>query len=354
MIPHSRPTITETDLAAVAAQLRSAWLAEGAAAATLETRFRILWNACGAVATGSGSQALLLALRAVGVGPGREVIVPTFVCAEVLGVVEALGATPVIVDVGADYLLDPDRFRDALSSRSAAVILPFVAGRSTDPARYREAGVPVVLDLAQYFPSDIDPDIDPNRRRPLLPAGDIAVFSFEATKVIAAGEGGLVLTRHPDLAQAIAAAKRLNNTSYKLNLYPLSDLQAALALSQLAQVPGFLARRSALAARYREQLTDAPGMISVPPTELGSEYRFLIRLTGMRTTDAVIAACAEAGVAVRRPVADLLHHLRPERAHPCPMAEKLYRSTLSLPLYPSLTIDEQRHVVSTLRTVLDG
>lgn len=352
MIPHSRPTITDADLAAVTGRLRSAWLAEGEATAALEARFRTLWDAGCAVATGSGSQALLLALRAVGAGPDREVVVPTLVCAEVLGVIEALGATPVIVDTGADYLLDPNRVREALSPRSAAVVLPFLAGRAVDPARYRAAGVPVVLDLAQYLPPAIDPAVDPDRRPSPLPEGDVTVFSFEATKVIAAGEGGLVLTRRPDLARTLATAKRLDQTPYKLNLYPLSDLQATLALSQLTQAPEFLARRRVLAARYREGLADVPGMVPVPPTEDGIDYRFLIRLMGDRTTDGVIAACAGAGVAVRRPVADLLHHLRPERARPCPTAEALHRNTLSLPLYPSLTDAEQERVITTLRTVL--
>lgn len=177
MIPHSRPWITDEDCEAVVAVLRSGMLNEGAATRRLEQWFEHASGGGTAVATGSGSQALLLALRALEVGAGAEVILPTYVCAEVLGVVESLGATARLVDIADDYLINANATAAAITPRTRAIIVPYVMGIRTDIEPLRTHGVPIIEDLAQW--------LGPVRAF----KGDIQVFSFEATKVVAAGEG---------------------------------------------------------------------------------------------------------------------------------------------------------------------
>ncbi|MGE0385663.1 MAG: DegT/DnrJ/EryC1/StrS family aminotransferase [Gammaproteobacteria bacterium] len=344
MIPHSRPTITDEDVAGVVEQLRSGMLAEGEAAARVESWFAAHGAAAGAVAVGSGCQGLLLALRALGVRAGDEVILPTLVCPEVWSVVDWCGAKAVVVDVDEDYLLSLEAARAALSPRTRAIILPYVLGIHRDPAPLRSLGVPVLEDCAQY--------LDPARMAGAL-LGDAVVYSFEATKVLAAGEGGLVLTRRDDVARALRAAKRCGKSGGKLNLFPLSDLQARLALTQLGQIDAFLARRRTLAQRYLAAFEGHPS-IAVPHAVRTASMFFRLplqmRAGGKEEVDALIERCAARGVSVRRPVDRLVHRLPGVRAQ-CLVAEDLHARTFSVPLYPALSDEDAQAVV---RAVLDS
>ncbi|CAB3650519.1 UDP-4-amino-4-deoxy-L-arabinose--oxoglutarate aminotransferase [Achromobacter pulmonis] len=337
MIPHSRPWITDEDCEAITTALRSGMLNEGTATRRLEQWFERAGGGT-AVATGSGSQALLLALRAVGVGAGTDVVVPTYVCAEVLGVVESLGAVARLVDIAGDYLISPDAAAAAITPCTRAIIVPYVMGiRATiDPLRVH--GVPIIEDLAQW----------------LGPVhafeGDIQVFSFEATKVVAAGEGGLAHTRSPGLAQRLVDAKRVASSPYKLNLYPLSDLQATLALSQLERLQAVWHRRQLLAQRYLAGLADTPLILPPPRVDQGMYFRFAVQLPDGFEVEHIIAAFARHGVAVRRPVDGLLHHFRPTETA-FPMVQSLYDRTLSLPLYPALSDDDQDMVLAAARAI---
>ncbi|GAB1849127.1 UDP-4-amino-4-deoxy-L-arabinose aminotransferase [Achromobacter xylosoxidans] len=338
MIPHSRPWITDEDCEAVVAVLRSGMLNEGAATRRLEQWFEHASGGGTAVATGSGSQALLLALRALEVGAGAEVILPTYVCAEVLGVVESLGATARLVDIADDYLINANATAAAITPRTRAIIVPYVMGIRTDIEPLRTHGVPIIEDLAQW--------LGPVRAF----KGDIQVFSFEATKVVAAGEGGMAMARTPELAQRLVQAKRIASSPYKLNLYPLSDLQATLALSQLERLSKTWERRQMLAQRYIAGLADTPVIVPAQRIEHGMYFRFAVQLPAGFEVAQAITAFARHGVAVRRPVDSLLHHIRSTTAT-FPMAQALYDRTISLPLYPALSDDDLDVVLSAAHAV---
>jgi UDP-4-amino-4-deoxy-L-arabinose-oxoglutarate aminotransferase len=313
---------------------------EGLIASQLEAAFLTKLGGTIAVACGSGSQALLLALRAVDVEAGDEVIVPTYVCAEVLATIEALGATAVIVDVSEDYLIDIDEARRARTPRCKAVVVPYVLGIFRDIAPLRSLGLPLIEDCAQFMPD-----------RPDALKGDLAIFSFEATKVIAAGEGGLVLCRTESIGARLGALKRFDGGRFKLNLYPLSDILAALALSQLSAVPAFLARRRGIAKEYLDGLRDLDTLY-LPSTFVGSSmfFRFPIRVRGklQGKVAAMIEALKVRGVSARKPVDPPLHHLR-SGSPSCECADALYDSTLSIPLYPALTQSDVAQVIAAVR-----
>jgi dTDP-4-amino-4,6-dideoxygalactose transaminase len=340
VIPHSRPTLEAQDIERVSAQLRSGMVAEGALAAAVEARLARRWGAATATVTGSGTQALVLALAALGVDRGAEVLCPDYVCPEVLAAIEARGARPVLVDIGDDYLPPRDGLAQARGPRTAAIVLPLLFGLCAPTSGLRDLGVPLIADCAQFFPGQgavARLDVD------------LVVLSFEGTKMLTSGEGGAVVAHDAALGARVAACKRLDGP-YKLNLYPLSDLQAALLDAQLDRVDEFIARRRRIAERYRAGLR-LPSSVVAPGWQ--AAYSCFFRYP-LRIADApddllpwLIESCGGRGVAVRRPVDALLHRLR-ECAADFPGAERAWRETLSLPIYPALAEKEQSVVIDVV------
>ena len=343
-VPHTRTEITPEDEAAVLAALRGRVLVEADRSRALEERFVGMFGGAGAVAVGSGSQALAVALKAVGAGQGCEVILPSYVCAQVLAAVEHVGATGVVVDVAEDWMIDPQAVLAARTDRTKAIIAAQMFGMFRDFSALLEAGVPLIEDCAQSFPDWRDPA---NRL-----AGDIVVFSFEATKPVAGGEGGMVLVRNPDLMAGVTAQKRFRDTPYRANFHPLPALSAALAASQIERYPATLAAREKIARRYIEALDSiSPALVSSPVRNARAWQRFLVRVTGDPVR--LIEAFSGHGIAVRRPVEVPLHLLCPDTARgSCPVAERLWAETLSLPIYPELTPRDQGRVIDACRTLL--
>lgn len=326
MIPHSRPWIDESDLHAVRMQLESGMLAEGQAHAALESALAEKFGFAHAFAVGSGCQALQLALRACGAGPGRRVVAPTYVCPEVLGTIEACGAQTVLSDTGGDYAVDPDDDAVTNASPDDLLVLPFLFGADMDISRYSRFAGRLVLDWAQYLP----------RRAEIAPEAAIAILSFEATKPLAGGEGGAILVRDDALARAIARQREVAGTNRKLNLYPLSDLQCALVLSQLARYDAFVRRRVAIGARYDAAIAGSRKVARPVCAANGVPYRYVLQLAHTElTVDGAVAAFAARGIAVRRPVDTLLHAFRPA-SRAFPVAQRLFDRTISIPLYPAL------------------
>lgn len=342
MIQHSKPWISDADLTAVSACLRSHMVAEGSAVADFEAVLAGRFRYPHAVATGSGCQALLLALRAVAVDARSEVIVPTYVCPEVLGVVEYLGATPILADVGPDYLLSFHETKRLTTSRTAAIVVPYLFGIDCDLTRFRSLGVPLIADWAQYLPL--------SSGQPCI--ADLSVLSFEGTKMITAGEGGAVLAQHSFGAE-VAGMKRVGGSNSKLNLFPLSDLQATLVAAQLARIDLILERRKAIADRYFEELANLPSMVL--PTSIRSRsvfFRFPLQVRAGPDLAGIMDRFAANGVAVRRPVETMLHHVR-SGSRQFPVAQSLFESTISLPIYPALTDDEVDRVISVSKEVFN-
>jgi dTDP-4-amino-4,6-dideoxygalactose transaminase len=339
-IPHSKPVLADAEQARVHMQIATGMLEQGTATAAVEAWFAARYAALAARATGSGSQALMVALRCLGAGPGTEVVIPTYVCPDVMAVVEYSGAHPVLVDSAEDYLPDEAAVAAALSTRTRAIVFPYLYGiwRSIDAIRAH--GVPVIEDCAHFIAPD-------------LPGGgivgDLAIFSFKTTKLVAAGEGGLVLTRSPRWHEAIAWAKHACGGRAALNLFPLSDLNATLLNAQLERLDEFLAARRRLAERYLTAFADSPALrLDGALAARSIHYRLPLRLADPGRLEQVIADFAAAGIVVRRPLAAMCHQLRAAPGH-FPMAERLFSDTISLPLYPALSPDEIERIVSAGR-----
>jgi perosamine synthetase len=327
VIPHSRPSITDDDVERVAAVVRSGQLAQGPEAASLERELATRLGVEAAAVLTSGTTALELALRALDVGAGHEVLIPSYVCDALHHAVTRCGAQPVLVDADpATLSLSAKDAEARLTRRTRAVIVPHAFGLLVDLAPFVALGVPVLEDHAQALGAELS-------GRPAGASGTLGVCSFYATKMIAAGEGGAVVGP----ARLVARVRDAREYDEREPLAPrmnakLTDMQAALARSQLARLDGFVARRRAIAARYRARLARAACRLPADGDRTHVYHRFVI---GLERHPAIVqSALAERGVAARRPVFRPLH--RALGLHGYPEAERLWSSALSIPCYPAL------------------
>lgn len=379
-IPFALPDITEQEISAVVAAMRSGWLTTGPNAAAFEREFAEYLGGDGikAVAVNSATAGLHLAVEALGIGPGDEVIVPTWTFTATAEVVRYLGATPVVVDVRADTLnIDLQAAERALTSRTKALIPVHFAGLPIDrcelSAFASKHGIAVVEDAAHAFPV---------RSRGRLVGdsdSDAVVFSFYATKTITTGEGGMLVTRDPELAQR-ARIMRLHGISrdvfdrytstkpgwqYEVVApgfkYNLTDTAAAMGRVQLARALAMRSARSRIAARYTEGLAGLP--LTLPETPASPDehswYLYVVRLTQDATIsrDDFIQKMAAAGIGTSVHFIPLhLHrywwetyHLRQEDF---PVATDNFRRAVSLPAFSAMTDDMVDRVIDTVRSIL--
>lgn len=344
MIAHSRPSITDEDVERVARVVRSGQLAQGPEVAALERELAARLGVEDAAAVASGTAALELALGALGVGAGDEVLIPTYVCDALYHAVRRTGAAPVLVD--ADPATRSLSAKDALARRTPrtrAVIVPHAFGLAVDLEAFQALEVPVIEDCAQALGATAETG------RPAGGGGALAVCSFYATKMIAAGEGGAVAGP----AALVARVRDTRDYDGRAGLAPrgnakLTDMAAALARGQLARLDAFVARRRALAARYRARLAGAPLRLPADPGARHVYHRFVVGLDG--DPAAVAAALAARGVTARRPVFRPAHTALGLGGYP--EADRLWAESLSIPCYPALTDDEAERVAQAVREAL--
>jgi dTDP-4-amino-4,6-dideoxygalactose transaminase len=343
LIPHSRPTLGDDDARAVARVVQSGHVAQGPEVAAFERELASRLGVAAAAVVTSGTVALELALRALGVGPAHEVIVPTYSCDALHHAVTRTGARPVLADVEArTQALDLEDVRRRLTARTGAIVLVHAFGRAVDATPFLALGPAVVEDCAQALGAVVN-------RRAAGAAGALSICSFYATKLLTTGEGGAV-AGSPDVVSRVRDAREYDD---RADLAPrmnakLTDLQAALGRSQLARLDRFIARRRAIAARYRAALAGAPCALPEDPGAAHVYHRFIVEVP--RVVDGVIAALAARGITARRPVFRPLH--RAAGATGYPVAERLWERSLSLPCYPALADAEVDEVATALREAL--
>lgn len=375
-IPYARQALDRDDLAAVAEVLGSDWLTTGPKVAEFEAALAGFCGAGEAAVVSNGTAALHLAMLALGIGPGDEVVVPAMTFAASANCVLYAGGTPVFADVDpASLLLDPASAEMKITPRTKAIIAVDYAGQ---PCAWDELrtladsrGLALVADGCHALGATF-------AGRPVGSLADLTCFSFHPVKHIATGEGGAVATDSPDLAQAV---RRLRNHGITTDArqreeagtwfyemqdlgfnYRLTDIQCALGISQLRKLPAWLARRRELAARYAALLADIPG--AAPLALLpGREHAWHLYV--------VQVAPELAGEGRRRVFEDLRAaglgvnvHYVPVHLHPyyrralgtseglCPRAEAAYSRIISLPMYPGLADADQDRVAAALATAL--
>lgn len=344
-VAHSKPWILDEDIAAVSEVLASSMIGQGALVRRLERRLAGWLGMSDGVAAGSGSAALELALRGLGIGPGDEVVAPTYVCRSIVEAVLTVGAAPVLCDAGPDWVTTPGEVGRKMSGRCRAIVVPHLYGIFADIDAFRGFGVPIIEDCAQA--------LDADGARPAR--GDVAVLSFHPTKCVAAGEGGLAVAADEALVERMRQWRDGHAGSgrgYAARVFsPLSDLAAALALRQLDRYDRALARRREIAGRYAEAVAAArPEALNRNALGRSMHFRFPIRLPG--GLGACESAFARHRVLVRKGVDELLHRGLGLPDEDFPSAVAHFETTVSIPIYPALTGADEARCIAAIADAL--
>jgi perosamine synthetase len=352
MIPHSRPAIGQEDFRATTEVLRSGQIAQGPWVERFERGMAGFFGLQGGVAVSSGTAALELALRALRIGAGDEVIMPSYVCPAPWLATQRVGAQATLVDIDLNtFNIDPLAACQAVTNKTRAIIVPHLFGLPADLTALERLGIALIEDCAQTLGAT-------EQGRPVGTVGRLTVCSFYATKLLCAGEGGMVLSNEGALLERVRSlreydgAPTLDPSSCNLKL---TDLQAALGLSQLGRLSTFHERRSLLGAAYREALSSKAAVCpSVPSGRTHGYYRFTIRLPHLRTDPegllGLISRLEQQGIHCRKPVFRPLHRYLDQSGFP--NSDEADRTALSIPLYPDLTDDEVRQIQQSLTKVL--
>lgn len=342
-IPHSKPDISDDELEAVRQVVGSGMVAEGFKVRQFEVAIADYLGLIGGVATSSGTTALFLALRALDIGPGDEVILPTYVCRSVMDAVRWTGGTPVLCDISEDWCVNRQTVEPLVRKNTKAIIVVHTFGIAADVGPIASLGIPVVEDCAQSLGGILD-------SRKVGSFGTFCVCSFQAIKLLCTGEGGMVLCKDEQWLQRLKACAGIGSPSQDVYRFPMSDIQAALGLSQLGRYQKLLERRQKIATFYFEQLRDLPVVLPDKIRHKSVFFRFPLRINS--SFDAVKAAFDSQGVQVRRGVDVLLHRLLGLDQAPFQEAERRYAETVSIPLYPALSDVLARRVVEACQFVL--
>lgn len=340
-IPHSCPWITDEDVVAVSDVLMSSMIGQGERVRCLERRLAAWLHASDAVAVGSGSAGIVLALHGLGIGLGDQVILPTYVCRSVLEAILAVGAKPVLCDVGPDWVMTVADAKRVSNDQTRAIVVPHMYGIFADVDSFRPLGLPIIEDCAQA--------LDAERKRAIK--GDVAILSFHPTKCLTSGEGGMAVAVDAELV-ARMRAYRDGGVGYTGRLFsPLSDLAAGLVLSHLNRYEQGLARRREIAANYRNAIeTCCPGALNHIALGQSMFFRFPLHLRGG------LASCQDAfsalGVQARKGVDELLHRRIGQSDADFPSAVAHYETTLSLPIYPALSRAQESRCLEAISQVL--
>ncbi len=364
-IPLSAPDITRREIERVTAVLGNRILSQGNIQREFETRFAECIGVDHAVAVSSGTAGLHLALLALGTGAGDEVITSPFAVPATANAIRMTGATPVFVDIaGADLNLCTERVTKALTKRTRAILAVHTFGLPADMDALRvlcdEHGLKLLEDACEGLGATLG-------SRWLGSFGDCGVFGFYPNKQITTGEGGMVVTPDPELAAVIRSLGNhgreptgmwLDQTRPGFN-YRLSEIACALGLTQLERLDEILSRRTAVAERYRKNLSDQPA-IRLPRTNSRGRHSWFVFTVQLAPAcdgpvrDRVFEGMAQRGIQCGRYFAPL--HLQPAASaehHPSfPVTESVSERMLALPFFNRITTTQIDEVCETLQELV--
>jgi dTDP-4-amino-4,6-dideoxygalactose transaminase len=375
-LPFAAPLLGDEEIDEVVHCLRSGWLTTGHKVKQFEREFGEFIGAKHALAVNSCTAALHLALEAVGVGPGDEVITTPMTFTATAAVIEHLGARPVFADVTAQTLnIDPAEIQRRLSPRTKAILPVHFAGQACDMDAIAEvargAGVPVIEDAAHAIPTRY-------KGRMVGTLSDVTCFSFYATKNVTTGEGGMVVTDRDDIMERMrlmhlhgmskdAWKRYTQNGSWSYEIlapgfkYNLTDIAAAIGIHQLRKCDTFHRRRLGIADQYDAAFAGLPG-ISIPRVEDRESHGWHLYVIQIDPERLTIGRDAFIDQLIARNIGVSVHFI-PLHVHPYyreryalqpsdfPNAWAAYERIVSLPIYAKMTDDDVRHVIDAVRGI---
>ena len=379
-LPFCLPEIGEEEISEVTDALRSGWLTTGPKTKRFEEDFaRYMGSNVEALAVNSATAGLHLALEAAGIGPGDEVITTSYTFTATAEVIRYLGANPVFVDARSDTLnIDPSVIEAAITPRTKAIIPVHFAGLACEMESIMRVAkrhcLKVIEDAAHALPATSG-----GRLIGTLDS-DATVFSFYATKTLATGEGGMIVTRDPELARRCRVMRlhgidrdafdrytsEMPSWFYSVVApgfkYNMTDIAAAIGIHQLRKLDRFLRRREELARRYDDGLQDLCLQLPAhaPPGEMHAWHLYVVRLNhdAPVSRDDFINEMAAAGIGTSVHFIPLHLHpywrdtygLRPEQF---PNSTRAFNQIVSLPLYTRMTDADQDRVIQAARLILN-
>lgn len=378
-IPFALPEIGEEEILDVANALRSGWVTTGPKTRQFEADFAKYINAnVQAIAVNSATAGLHLALEAIGIGEGDEVITTTHTFTATAEVVRYLGADVRLVDIDPKTMnIDPSAIRKAITQKTKAIMPVHYAGLSCDMDAIfsiaEEFGLKVVEDAAHALPATYKGKMIGSLR------SDVTVFSFYANKTMTTGEGGMIVTKSLALADRMRIMRlhginrdafdrfRSEKPAWYYEVvapgfkYNLTDIASAMGIHQLKRLPGFLERRQYLARRYFNALSGLPLILptNAPEGDIHSWHLYVLRLkeNAPLSRDELIQFLAD------KRIGTSVHYV-PLHRHPYwrdrydlstdmfPESDKAYQAMLSIPLYTAMTEEQQDTVIAALREAL--
>lgn len=374
VIPYGKQTIEKDDIQSVVDVLKSDYLTTGPKIAEFEKMVADYVGAKYAVAISNGTSALHAACFAAGIRPGDEVITTPLTFAASSNCVLYCGGTPVFADVDPKtYNIDPEDIRRKITAKTKAIVAVHLAGQPCDMDEIhkiaKEHDLLVIEDGAHALGSVY-------KGKKVGTLSDMTTFSFHPVKPITTGEGGMIVTDNEEFykkmmlfrSHGITRDENLMTRNdgpwfyQQLDLgynYRITDIQCALGCSQMKKLDRFLARRKEIVARYNEAFADCENIVTpyqLPETESGW-HLYIVQVKNCDRRK-VFEALREHGIAVN------VHYI-PVYMHPyyqehgykdvhCRNAEEIYSHIISLPLYPTLTEEQQQYVIETLKYVING
>ncbi|MEM6190609.1 DegT/DnrJ/EryC1/StrS family aminotransferase [Shewanella scandinavica] len=379
-LPFALPEIGQEEINEVIDSLRSGWVTTGPKAKRLEEDFTSFLGLEGleSIAVNSATSGLHLALEALDVGPGDEVIVPTYTFTATAEIVRYLGATPIMVDVDPKtFNMTSKSFEDAITPKTKVVVPVHFAGLACDMdaiiAIAKKNNIKVVEDAAHALPTFYKGNMIGTL------ASDVTVFSFYANKTMTTGEGGMVVTANPEIAQRCKVMRlhgisrdafdRYTSTKpswfyeiiapgYKYNM---PDIAASIGIHQLKKLPSFQIKRQQMAEYYNDALKDLPldlpAMPSLDSSHAWHLYAIRLQPAANISRDLFIEKMSELGIGCSV-------HFIPLHLHPYwrdtyqlspdmyPVAQSIYETEVSLPLYTKMTNDDLIRVIAAVKKVL--
>ncbi len=368
-IPLSDVRVSAAQHTAVQEVLASGWLSMGPRVATFEEAFAADAKVPHAVAVSNGTAALILALQAVGVGPGDEVVMPSFTFVACASAVTVLGATPVFADICAPErpLVDPHDVLDAVTERTRAVLVVHYGGALVDMdalVPLRERGIALVEDAAHAA----GPLSDDGSWMPLR--GDAAAYSFFANKNLALGEGGMVSCGEATVAERVRLLRAHGMTAgtwdrhsgratdYDVTTigwnFRLTEMQAAMGTSALVDLPSGNAARRRLLACYADELTGSPIHLAFERQMRTAGHLAVAALPKPGMRSAVRDALASRGIqsSFHYPPIHRFKAYADRPSRPLPRTDDAAGRLVTVPLHPYLTVEEVQEICSTVRTVV--
>ncbi|PHM38544.1 DegT/DnrJ/EryC1/StrS family aminotransferase [Xenorhabdus innexi] len=379
-LPFSFPEIGQEEIHEVVDSLKSGWVTTGPKAKKFEQDFAsYLGGDVEAIAVNSATAGLHLALEAIGIKPEDEVIVPTYTFTATAEVVRYLGANPVFVDSLPDSLnIDPEAIRKAITPKTKAIIPVHFAGLSCDMDEIisiaKEFNLKIVEDAAHAFPTIY------NGKKIGTLDTDVTVFSFYANKTMTTAEGGMLVSRNPDIIKR-AKIMRLHGISkdafdrYQSKTpawyyeviepgfkYNMPDICAAIGIHQLKKIDAFQKKRAQMAKLYNEELKDLPLILPALPSNPDNQHAWHLYTIRLKSNvkisrDDFIIKMAEKNIGCSV-------HFIPLHKHPIwrdtyslcsnqfPISEENFNKIISIPLYTKMTHDDQIRVINAIREIL--